>query len=132
MQGRFRFALGINISTIGQRIFAGPVRRYTPVVRYTAEQQARGVWNARFDGCKNLDCPQTKTCSNTYHRSAGNTSTSPETTFGAKTSVLSLANSGLCDHSRGLSVRFFPFRERIPVLIPGTVSLDTRSGRSNR
>src|SRR6516162_4020921 len=25
---------------------------------------------------------QTTTCSNTYHRSAGNTSTSPETTFG--------------------------------------------------
>src|SRR5262245_50711760 len=27
---------------------------------------------------------QTTTCSNTYHRSAGNTSTSPETTFGPK------------------------------------------------
>jgi hypothetical protein len=33
---------------------------------------------------KNMD-RQTTTCSKTYHRSARNTSTSPETTFGAKT-----------------------------------------------
>jgi hypothetical protein len=61
------------------------------------------TWNARSDAWKNMDCPHTRTCSNTCRPLAGNTSTSPQTTFGAKTSVLNMANSDLCDHSRGLS-----------------------------
>src|SRR6266699_2714956 len=75
--------------------------------------------------------PDNLGCTIFNHRTGGNRSTSPETTFGAKTSVLNMANSDLCDHSRGLNVRFFPFRERMPC-ITSFYSVQTKSGTISR
>jgi hypothetical protein len=45
-----------------------------------------------------------------------------------------MVNSDLCDHSRGLSVRFFPFRERIPIIAnrPGRLGIAKISSGKTR